>query len=100
MVYARPDIRDYPQKHHSSVINVCIWKIRNRLRRQWIIPDQQPAGDDTPGVAVAPVALAGAVMPGVVRFIVMLSAHAAAFGVDTVVIIGSMLVPPRGATAG
>ena len=100
MVYARPDIRDYPQKHHSTVINACIWKIRNRSRRQWIISDQQPAGDDTPGVAVAPVALAGAIMPGVVRFIVMLSAHAGAFGVDTIVIVGSMLVPPSAVIAG
>ncbi len=61
---------------------------------------QQPDGDDTPGVAVAPVALAGAIIPGVVRFIVMLSAQADAFGVGITVIVGSMLVVPRSVTAG
>ena len=58
---------------------------------------QQPDGDggaDTPGVAAAPVALAGAIMPGAARFIVMPSAHADVFGVGTTVIVGSMLVPP------
>ena len=54
---------------------------------------QQPDGD-TPGVAAAPVALAGAVVPGVVRFIVMLSAHADVFGVGITAPVGSMLVPP------
>jgi hypothetical protein len=38
------------------------------------------------------VALAGAIVPGVARFIVMLSAHADVFGVGTTVIVGSMLV--------
>jgi len=57
---------------------------------------QQPDGDagDTPGVAAAPVALAGAIVPGVDRFIVILSAHADVFGVGTIVIVGSMLVVP------
>ena len=43
---------------------------------------QQPDGDagDTPGVAAAPVALAGAIVPGVARFIVKLSAQAGVFG--------------------
>jgi hypothetical protein len=56
---------------------------------------QQPDGDagDTPGVAAAPVALAGAIVPGVARFIVMLSAQADVFGVGTTVMDGSMLVP-------
>ena len=53
---------------------------------------QQPGGD-TPGVAAAPVALAGAIVPGVARFIVMLSAHAEVFGVGITAITGSMLVP-------
>jgi hypothetical protein len=63
-------------------------------------PYQQPDGDDTPGVAVAPVAFAGANIPGLARFIVMLSAHADVFGVDITVVVGSMLVPPSGATTG
>jgi len=64
------------------------------------VPRQQPDGDDTPGVAVAPVALAGAIMPGVARFIVMLSAQADVFGVGMTVGVGSMLVLPRSAIAG
>jgi hypothetical protein len=74
------------------------------LRRAWgkrVFP-QQPDGEagDTPGVAVAPVALAGAIVPGVARFIVMLSAQADVFGVGTTVIVGSMLVPASTATVG
>jgi hypothetical protein len=63
---------------------------------------QQPDGGDTPGVAVAPVALAGAIVPGVDRFIVMLSAHADVFGVGitAIAMLGSMLVPPSPATSG
>jgi hypothetical protein len=70
---------------------------------------QQPDGDegaDTPGVARAPVALAGVIMPGVARFIVTLSAQADVFGVGITamvgfgVVLGSMLVPPRSATTG
>jgi hypothetical protein len=55
---------------------------------------QQPEGGagDTPGVAAAPVALAGVIVPGVARFIVMLSAQADVFGVGTTVIVGSRLV--------
>jgi hypothetical protein len=52
---------------------------------------QQPGGD-TPGVPAAPVALAGAIAPGVARFIVVLSAHADVFGVGITAIVGSMLV--------
>lgn len=52
---------------------------------------QQPGGV-TPGVAGAPVALAGAIVPGVARFIVMLSAHADVFGVGITVVVGSRLV--------
>jgi hypothetical protein len=40
------------------------------------------------------VALAGAIVPGVDRFIVMLSAQAEVFGVGTTVVVGSMLVVP------
>jgi hypothetical protein len=63
---------------------------------------QQPDGDagDTPGVAAAPVALAGAIMPGVARFIVTLSAQADVFGVGTTVMVGSMLVLASSVTAG
>jgi hypothetical protein len=43
---------------------------------------------------VAPVALAGAIMPGLARFIVMLSVQVDAFGVGTTVIVGLMLVLP------
>jgi hypothetical protein len=62
-------------------------------------PHQQPGGD-TPGVAAAPVALAGAIMPGVARFIVVLSAHADVLGVGMTAIIGSMLVPPSWVMSG
>jgi len=61
---------------------------------------QQPDGDDTPGVAVAPVAFAGAIIPGLARFIVMLSAHADVFGVGITAVVGSMLVPPSWVTTG
>jgi hypothetical protein len=62
---------------------------------------QQPDGDagDTPGVAAAPVALAGAIVPGVARSIVTLSAHADVFGVGITVIVGSMLVVPSCVTS-
>jgi hypothetical protein len=46
------------------------------------------------------VALAGAIIPGVARFIVVLSAQAGVFGVGTTVMVGSILVPPSSATAG
>jgi hypothetical protein len=46
------------------------------------------------------VALAGVIVPGVARFIVVLSAHADVFGVGTTVIVGSMLVLPSSVTAG
>jgi hypothetical protein len=61
---------------------------------------QQPLGDDTPGVAAAPVALAGAIIPGGPRYIVTLWAHADVFGVGIIVVVGSMLVPPSCATTG
>jgi hypothetical protein len=63
---------------------------------------QQPDGDagDTPGVAAAPVALAGAIVPGVARFIVFLSAHADVFGVGITPVVGSMLVSASTGTAG
>jgi hypothetical protein len=56
---------------------------------------QQPDGGETPGVAVAPVALAGAIMPGFARLIDTLSLHAAEFGVGMMVRVGSMLVLPN-----
>jgi hypothetical protein len=59
---------------------------------------QQPAGD-TPGVAAAPVTSAGIIVPGVARFIVVLSAHADVFGVGITAIVGSMLVPPSWVTS-
>jgi hypothetical protein len=64
------------------------------VRENNVFPGQQPDGDagDTPGVAAAPVALAGAIVPGVVKFIDMLSAQAGVFGVGTTAIWGSMLV--------
>jgi hypothetical protein len=61
---------------------------------------QQPDGDETPGVAVAPVALAGAIMPGFARLIVTASLHAAELGVGTTVRVGSMLVLPNSVIAG
>jgi hypothetical protein len=65
---------------------------------------QQPDGGagDTPGVAAAPVALAGAIMPGVARVIVTLSAQAEVFGVGTtfVLMLGSMLVSASCPTGG
>src|SRR5258705_8838927 len=62
---------------------------------------QQPGGDagDSPGVAAAPVALAGAIVPGVDRLIVTLSAQADVFGVGIIVIVGSMLVAPSWVTS-
>ena len=61
---------------------------------------QQPDGDtgDTPGVAAAPVALAAGIVPGVARFIVMLSAHAGVFGVGITPVAGSMLVEASSVT--
>jgi hypothetical protein len=63
---------------------------------------QQPAGhrDDTPGVAAAPVALAGAIVPGVIRYIVVLSAQTDVFGVGTTVTVGSRLVVASCVTSG
>jgi hypothetical protein len=49
---------------------------------------------------VAPVALAGAIMPGFARLIVTASLHAAEFGVGTTVRVGSMLVLPNSVIAG
>jgi len=44
--------------------------------------------------------LAGAIVPGVARFIVMLSAQADVFGVGTTIIVGSMPVPASCVIAG
>jgi hypothetical protein len=46
------------------------------------------------------VALAGAIVPGVARFMVMLSAQADVFGVGITAMVGSMLVPASCVTAG
>jgi len=43
--------------------------------------------------------LAGAIVPGVARFIVVLSAHADVFGVGITAIVGSMLVAPSWVTS-
>jgi len=43
--------------------------------------------------------LAG-IVPGVARFVVMLSAHAEVFGVGITAIVASMLVPPSPVIAG
>jgi hypothetical protein len=57
-------------------------------------------GAEMPGVAVAPVALAGAIMAGFARLILTLSLQADVFGVGITVIVGSMLVPASPATGG
>jgi len=49
---------------------------------------------------MAPVALAGAIIPGVARFIVMLSGHADVFGVGITVVVGSIVVAPSCAITG
>jgi hypothetical protein len=49
---------------------------------------------------VAPVALAGAIIPGFARLIVTLSLHTAEFGVGTTVRVGSMLVLPSSVISG
>jgi len=73
---------------------------RWRFVRRHEFSDQQPSGD-TPGVAAAPVAFAGANVPGVAKLIVVPSAHADVFGVGTTAIVGgSMLVPPSPVIAG
>jgi len=46
------------------------------------------------------VALAGAIVPGVIRYIVALSAQADVFGVGTTVVVGSRLVVASGVTSG
>src|SRR5207237_10937898 len=53
-----------------------------------------------PGVAIAPVALAGVIVAGAATFIVVPSANADVFGVGTTFIVGSMLVPPGGVISG
>jgi hypothetical protein len=53
---------------------------------------QQPGGCDTPGVAVAPLALVGAIIVGLVRSRETLSLHAAEFGVGITLVAGVMPV--------
>jgi hypothetical protein len=53
---------------------------------------QQPEGGETSGVAAAPLALAVAIVFGLVRSIEMLSLHAAVFGVGMTLVVGLMLV--------
>lgn len=98
------------ERRVGGVMNVVTsavtrWRFRGAgsgilLKRDIAFPHQQPDGGVTRGVAIAPVALAGAIMPGVARFIIMLSAHADVFGVGTTVVIGSMLVAASSVTAG
>ena len=78
----------------------CRKRCCGRLSRLATLSRQQPGGDATPGVAAAPVALAGVIVPGVARFIVVFSAHADVFGVGTTVIVGSILVTPGGVMPG
>jgi hypothetical protein len=49
---------------------------------------------------MAPVAFAGAIIPGLARFIVTLSAHADVFGVGITVAVGSIVVAPSCAIIG
>ena len=72
---------------------------RSARRRQFIsqswehrTPLQQPEAGETPGVAAAPVALAGAIMGGLARSIEMFSLQAAVFGVGIMLMPGLMLV--------
>jgi len=76
--------------------------IRKLSECQYVLHSQKPGDQapDTPGVAAAPVALAGAIVPGVARFIVMLWAQADVFGVGITPVVGSMLVSASTATAG
>ncbi|HEY6763433.1 MAG TPA: hypothetical protein VI386_01565, partial [Candidatus Sulfotelmatobacter sp.] len=62
------------------------------IQQAWPLVRQQPDGGETPGVELAPVALAGAIMAGFARSIVTLCPHAAEFGVGTTARFGSMLV--------
>jgi hypothetical protein len=55
-------------------------------------PRQQPEGE-TPGVATAPLTLAGGIMVGLARSIEIFSLHAAVFGVGMTLMAGLMLVP-------
>jgi hypothetical protein len=87
-------------RFHSGARQAKPHKLCGRASAAMSRRDQQPDGDDTPGVAAAPVALAGAIMPGVARFIVMLSAQADVFGVGATVNVGSMLVLPSSVIAG
>jgi hypothetical protein len=68
--------------------------------RHWAFWHQHPEGGETPGVPVAPVAFAGAIMPGFASIIVTPSRHEAEFGVGTTPRLGSMLVPASSPTAG
>jgi hypothetical protein len=56
-------------------------------------PRQQPEGGETPGVATAPLTLAGGIMVGLARSIEIFSLHAAVFGVGMTLMAGLMLVP-------
>jgi hypothetical protein len=67
-------------------------RVYRRLQAAYCELVQQPGGGDTPGVAEAPVALAGAIMVGLVRSIEMLSLQAAVFGVGMTAGAGLMLV--------
>jgi hypothetical protein len=76
-------------------ISECAWT--RCLQHELAVFFQQPGGGDTPGVAAAPVALAGAIIVGLARFIEMASLHAAEFGVGIAVMAGLTLVLPRSA---
>jgi hypothetical protein len=57
-------------------------------------------GCETPGVAVAPVALAAAIMAGFARLMLTLSLQAAEFGVGMTGMVGLMVVSASSAVAG
>ena len=57
-------------------------------------------GGETPGVAAAPVALAGAIMAGFARLMLTLSLHAVEFGVGMAVMVGLMVVPASSGVGG
>jgi hypothetical protein len=82
-----------PDRIHLRALLAVARKRPERVSRQ------QPGGGETPGVAGAPVAFAGAIMPGVARFIVVPSTHADVFGVGITVMVGSMLVPASWVTS-
>jgi hypothetical protein len=88
-VLDRPSTNLY--SFHGSQLNDNLAS-QVRGKRSGALLHQQPGGGDTPGVAVAPVVLAGAIIAGLARSIVMLSAQAEVFGVGITGLVGSRLL--------